>query len=534
MPTSGSSTGSPSGSPSGSPGRKARSLALLLLLLCGAAGLALWATRPSSDVPTSALSSTPGPVIPPSARPGDVPLAGGAARDAPRATAEPVPADEPSSPVVEHPRPSGDPKPAPEPTTPVRVVVREDGRLVEGATVMCKRVGKVDDAGKVVRTVEVRSGWSVASEYARMPGVRVPGRDPFRGTSIDASGPTEGGGAASFAVRAGWYEILARLEGIDTVGFGYVEGSVAGPGPVTFDVVLEEAVRVQGAVVDRDGQPVPYLRVQVWPAADARAKRASEPAITDEAGRFSLLGFGREPHVVAVVSASATEPDIELHDEPLEVEAEVAATTVVVPAGALRDVLVVVDRVAPMVLELRGVNGRSYWESDLEVAPAEAGVWLGAGGWGVESTGTRRADVLYRVVYGAVGCPWYVAQSADRAAFIVARRPGGRQAVTLAPGRLVSGRLGPAGTAAQVRAFLRAPNGDRVEFDVRSTKLVVEDEGAAEWSFRVAPTDAFDVAAYDGDVRRGPWVSIPAGASPVEGTLVPIDAPAATPAAGPR
>ena len=48
------------------------------------------------------------------------------------------------------------------------------------------------------------------------------------------------------------------------------------------------------------------------------------------------------------------------------------------------------------------------------------------------------------------------------------------------------------------------------------------------------PDDAFDVAAYDGDVRRGPWVSIPAGTSPIEGIVVPVDAAAASPAPGPR
>lgn len=334
-------------------------------------------------------------------------------------------------------------------------------------------------------------------------------------------------------VRAGWYAVEARLERSDTVGLGYADGAATGPGPVTFDVSLEAAARVEGVVVDRDGQPVPYVRVQAWPAADARAKRASELAVTDAEGRFSLLGFGREPHVVAVVSPSATEPDIELHDEPPEVKPEVAATTVVVPAGALRDVRVVVDRAAPMLLELRRVGVRNYTEAEHETAPAEAGVWLALGGWGFESSGAARATVLYRVVYGGVGCPWYVAQSLDRAAFVVARRPGGRQTVTLTPGRVVSGRLERPANAAQVRAFLRAPNGDRVEFDVRSTKLVVEGGGAAEWSFGVAPTDAFDVAAYDGDVRRGPWVSIPAGTSPVEGVLVPIDAPPAGPAAPP-
>ena len=218
---------------------------------------------------------------------------------------------------------------------------------------------------------------------------------------------------------------------------------------------------------------------------------------------------------------------------------------VTVAPGALRAVRIVVTRAVPTVIELHGVEERKFHGGEFHPTPEEPGVWLDVGGIGSFSTGAVPDGVMYVVVPEGVGCPWYVGQCADRAPFVVARKPGGLRIVMLAPARVVSGTLAADSHAGSVRGFLRAPNGDRVEFgpaiiDLHARARAVagpNDSADAEardcqypvplptWKFMQAPSDTFEVAAYDGDIRRGPWVEVHAGTDAVEGLLVPVDAP---------
>ena len=149
------------------------------------------------------------------------------------------------------------------------------------------------------------------------------------------------------------------------------------------------------------------------------------------------------------------------------------------------------------------------------------------------SFGERAVGVLYAVVPEGTGCPWYVGRPSDRAPFVVARKPGGLRVVTLTPARVVSGTLAADPRAGQVRGFLRAPNGARVEFGVATVGGCARDHGAESgvklaprvWKLADAPSEAFDVAAFEGSVRRGPWIEIRAGTDAVEGLLVPVDPP---------
>lgn len=524
MATSGSSAGSPSGSHSGFRGRKARSLALLLLFLCGAAGLALWVTRPPSDVPTSASSSTPGPATPPSARPGDVPLAGAgrppssrpattpdAATDAGEAPSTPAATEAPSAPL---------------PRTPVRVLVRQDGRPVADAMVTLERVGDAPP-----------------SPYAKAIGIDfltppVPDqlRSRFQRTPLEPVVlRTDGAGVAVSALPVGAYELRARRDDDDDVAaIGVADASVVGLAEVTIELELERAARVEGIVVDRDGRPVDSVFVQTWAASDAGTERASARLPTGIDGRFALMGFGRETHVVAVFGSVGSWLDGSgVSEERPAPTWSVEGTRVTVAKDALRDVRIVVDRSEPTVVEMRGPHGRGYGVNDFPPQPVEPGVWVTSGGWGSMSFGERAASALFVVVPEGTGCPWYVGRPADRGPFVVARKPGGLRVVTLAPARVVSGTLAADPRAGHVRGFLRAPNGDRVEFAV-----VAANEGGGEadgeavtklsartWKFVDAPSDTFDMAAYEGNTRRGPWIEVRAGTDAVEGLLVPVDAP---------
>ncbi len=533
MATSGSGAGSPSGSHPGSPGRKARSLALLLLFLCGAAGLALWATRPPSDVPTSALSSTPGPATPPSARPGDVPLAGSGRPPSSRPATTPDAAtggsDAPSTPSATEP-PS-----APLPRTPVRVIVREAGGPVADALVTLERVG--DARSPSSDHVALGSGFRsrIAIDFSMTPPVADQLRHRFHRTPLEpVLLRTDGAGVAVTELPAGEYALRARRDDDDVASIGVADANVVGQAEVTIELELERATRVEGIVVDRDGRPVDSVLVQTWAASDAGIERASARLPTGADGRFALMGFGREAHVVTVFGSvgSLLEGNWVSEERPTPTWS-VEGTRVTVAKDALRDVRIIVDRVEPTVVEMRGPQGRGYGVNDFPPQPVEPGVWVTFGGWGSSSFGERAASTLFVVVPEGTGCPWYVGRPADRSPFVLARKPGGLRVVTLTPARAVSGTLAADPRARHVRGFLRAPNGDRVEFGV-----VRANEGASEadgegavklsprtWKFVDAPSDTFDVAAYEGNVRRGPWVEVRAGTDAVEGLVVPVDAP---------
>lgn len=521
MATSGSGAGSPSGSRSVSPGRKARSLALLLLLLCGAAGLALWATRPSSDVPTSALSSTPGPATPPSARPGDLPLAGSGRPPSSHPAATPDAAtDAPSTPSAT------EPPAAPLPRTPVRVIVRQDGRPVADALVTVERVGDARSPSSDSAAIEI--------DFMTPP---VPDRlrHRFHRTPLEpVLLRTDGAGVAVTELPAGEHALRARRDDDDVAAIGVADANVVGQAEVTIELELERAVRVEGIVVDRDGRPVAGVPVQTWAASDADATRASARVPTGGDGRFALLGFAAEPHVVAAFGSVASFLDgNDVTDERPSLPSRVAGTKVTVAPGGLRDVRIVVDLVEPTVVEMRGAHGRGFGVNDFPPQPVEPGVWVMSGAWGTVSFGERVVGGLYAVVPEGTGCPWYVGRPADRAPFVVARKPGGLRVVTLAPARVVSGTLAADPRAGHVRGFLRAPNGDRVEFGVVAANeraSEADGEGAVKhsprtWKFVDAPSDTFDVAAYEGNIRRGPWVEVRAGTDAVEGLVVPVDAP---------
>ena len=543
MATSGSSAGSPSGSHSGFRGRKARSLALLLLSLCGAAGLALWATRPPSDVPTSASSPTAGPATPPSARPGDVPLAGAGRPPSSRPATTPDAATD----AGDAPSPSSatEPPSAPLPRTPVRVLVRQDGRPVAGAYVSLARLGDVRTANASARN---RGG---IEDLGFGPSTPAPMADPIRQRFQNwipevRTGSTSASGETTVELTSGHYRVRAHLDDEEVWAIGFSEADVDGEREVTIEVALEPAVRVEGVVVDGEGRTVGGVRVQAWAASDTRVTRASAPYLTNEDGRFSLLGFGREPHVVAVLgiyrSLWTGSPFLDTRPEP---PPSVEGTRVTVAPGALREVRIVVTRAEPTVIELRGVTVRGFHSSDFPPAPDEPGAWLDSGGFGSFSTGAVPNGVLYVVVPEGVGCPWYVGQCHERAPFIVARKPGGLRVVTLAPTRVVSGTLAADPGAGIVRGFLRAPDGDRVQFgtaivDTRPSARPVggPNDGAGDvgrdglrpaplrtWRFMQAPSDAFDMAAYEGNIRRGPWVEVRAGTDAVEGLVVPVGAP---------
>ena len=328
---------------------------------------------------------------------------------------------------------------------------------------------------------------------------------------------TDAAGGAVARLRSGVYQFSAWRDDGSDVWIGRADAVIQDGDAATVDLEVMRAVRIAGRVRDERGVAVADVAVQAWAASDTRVARASARVRTDATGRFTLLGFEREPHVVRAYGTlrgffgecpSPTLP------EPTP---EWRGSTATVGVEDLTRVELLVRSIEPLRLALTGRSITDYGVRTFPPTPATPGVWIASGGWGAR-TSPAMAPAFVRVDQGT-GCPWFALNFKGSGPVVGARSPGGLRQIALEASRRVEGTVTPTARWRQVRAFVRTETGERVEFADCSVadgrRFAIDD----------APSSSFELAAFEETTRIGPWVEVRAGGDLAD-VVVPIDSDA--------